>query len=78
MFRTIFISCFSIGLVYSCAYFKESPDLSLDRAQAAQAGTYLPQLRLQPASACWTSAAAWGGLVMYAAKHYGVNALGIR
>lgn len=63
-------------MVYSCAYFK-SPDLSLDDAQAAKLEHICRKLRLQPGQRLLDVGCGWGGLVMYAAKNYGVNALGI-
>src|SRR5574340_235831 len=63
-------------MVYSCAYFK-SPDLSLDEAQAAKLEHICRKLRLQPGQRLLDVGCGWGGLVMYAAKNYGVNTLGI-
>ena len=55
--------------VYSCAYFK-TPDLSLDAAQEAK-------LDLKPGERFLDIGCGWGGLVLHAAQHYGVQAVGI-
>ena len=44
-------------MVYTCAYF-HSPDKALDTAQERKVDYVCRKLRLHPATACWTSAAA--------------------
>lgn len=63
-------------MIYSCAYFK-SPEMSLDDAQTAKLEHICRKLRLQPGQRLLDVGCGWGGLVTYAAEHYGVNALGI-
>lgn len=63
-------------MIYSCAYFKE-PNISLDDAQAAKLEHICRKLGLQPGQRLLDVGCGWGGLVMYAAEHYGVNTLGI-
>ncbi|HEY9098508.1 MAG TPA: cyclopropane-fatty-acyl-phospholipid synthase family protein [Thiobacillus sp.] len=62
--------------VYSCAYFK-TPDLSLDAAQIAKLDHICRKLNLQPGERLLDIGCGWGGLILYAAQHYGVQAVGI-
>ena len=63
-------------MVYSCAYF-ESPDESLDTAQTRKLDYLCRKLRLQPGQGLLDIGCGWGGLVIHAARHYGVDATGI-
>jgi len=63
-------------MVYSCAYFL-SPDDSLDAAQEAKLDLICRKLRLKPGDRLLDIGCGWGGLIMYAAEHYGVDATGI-
>lgn len=63
-------------LVYSCAYF-HSPDDDLDQAQEHKLDYICRKLRLRPGQRLLDIGCGWGGLVMYAAQHYGVDAAGI-
>ncbi|MGD0611958.1 MAG: cyclopropane-fatty-acyl-phospholipid synthase family protein [Anaerolineales bacterium] len=63
-------------LVYSCAYFR-SPDDDLDIAQEQKLDYICRKLRLHPGQRVLDIGCGWGGLVMYAAEHYGVDATGI-
>ena len=63
-------------MVYSCAYF-HSPDDSLDVAQEAKLDLICRKLRLKPGERLLDIGCGWGGLIMYAAEHYGVDATGI-
>lgn len=62
--------------VYSCAYFK-TPDLSLDAAQVAKLDHICRKLDLQPGERLLDIGCGWGGLILHAAQHYGVEAVGI-
>ena len=62
--------------VYSCAYF-HSPDDDLDTAQARKLDYICRKLRLKPGQRLLDIGCGWGGLVMYAAQHYSVDATGI-
>jgi cyclopropane-fatty-acyl-phospholipid synthase len=63
-------------MVYSCAYFR-SPDDSLDVAQEAKLDLICRKLRLKPGERLLDIGCGWGGLIMHAAEHYGVDATGI-
>ncbi|MEJ6020867.1 class I SAM-dependent methyltransferase [Ramlibacter sp. PS4R-6] len=62
--------------VYSCAYF-ERPDLSLAQAQEAKLDLICRKLMLKPGDRFLDIGAGWGGLLLWAAEHYGVDATGI-
>lgn len=63
-------------MVYSCAYFRSAED-SLDAAQEAKLDLVCRKLRLRPGERLLDIGCGWGGLIMYAAEHYGVDATGI-
>ncbi|MES3002598.1 MAG: cyclopropane-fatty-acyl-phospholipid synthase family protein [Pseudomonadota bacterium] len=62
--------------VYSCAYFRET-DMSLAQAQEAKLDHICRKLMLKPGERFLDIGAGWGGLLMWAAEHYGVQATGI-
>ena len=64
------------NMIYSCAYF-ESPDESLDTAQERKLDYICRKLRLKESERLLDIGCGWGGLIIYAAKHYGVEAVGI-
>ncbi len=63
-------------LVYSCGYFR-SPDDDLDKAQEQKLEHICRKLKLTPGQRLLDLGCGWGGLVLYAAQHYGVDATGI-
>ncbi|MGQ0538007.1 MAG: class I SAM-dependent methyltransferase [Gemmatimonadaceae bacterium] len=63
-------------LMYSCAYF-ETGDETLDRAQEAKLEHTCRKLRLVRGERLLDIGCGWGGAIIYAARHYGVSALGI-
>src|SRR3954468_22569262 len=62
--------------VYSCAYFRE-PGMSLAQAQEAKLDHICRKLMLRPGEQFLDIGAGWGGLLLWAAEHYGVTATGI-
>lgn len=62
--------------VYSCAYFRE-PDMDLAGAQEAKLDHICRKLMLQRGERFLDIGAGWGGLLLWAAEHYGVDATGI-
>ena len=62
--------------VYSCAYFRH-PDDSLEVAQEAKLDHICKKLMLQPGESLLDIGCGWGGLVLWAAQHYDVHAVGI-
>ena len=63
-------------MVYSCAYF-EAADEDLENAQARKLDYICRKLRLRPGERLLDIGCGWGGLIIHAARKYGVNALGI-
>jgi cyclopropane-fatty-acyl-phospholipid synthase len=63
-------------MVYSCGYFPTGQQ-DLDAAQEAKLEHTCRKLRLQPGERLLDIGCGWGGLIMYAAERFGVQALGI-
>lgn len=63
-------------MVYTCAYF-ESPEEPLAIAQERHLDYVCRKLRLAPGERVLDLGCGWGGLGLYAAKHYGVSVDGI-
>ncbi|HTT39464.1 MAG TPA: class I SAM-dependent methyltransferase [Burkholderiales bacterium] len=62
--------------VYSCAYFK-SPEDTLDLAQEQKLDHICRKLMLRPGERFLDIGCGWGGLTLWAARNYGVRAVGI-
>ncbi len=62
--------------VYSCAYYREA-GMSLAQAQQAKLEHICAKLQLAPGQRFLDVGAGWGGLLLWAAEHHGVQALGI-
>lgn len=62
--------------IYSCAYYR-TPDLDLAQAQEAKCELICRKLDLRPGQRLLDVGAGWGGLLLWAAEHYGVDATGI-
>lgn len=67
------------GRVYSCAYYTDLADASITLAQAQEAKLdhICRKLMLRPGEHFLDIGAGWGGLLLWAAEHYGVDATGI-
>jgi len=63
-------------MVYSCAYFHRDDD-TLEVAQAQKLDHICRKLRLAPGERFLDIGCGWGGLLMWAAEQYGVEATGI-
>jgi cyclopropane-fatty-acyl-phospholipid synthase len=63
-------------MTYSCAVF-EDDDTSLDDAQAAKYELICRKLALEPGMRLLDVGCGWGGMVMHAAEHHGVQAVGV-
>jgi cyclopropane-fatty-acyl-phospholipid synthase len=63
-------------MVYSCAYFCHGGE-DLDLAQEQKLEHTCRKLRLAPGERLLDIGCGWGGLVIYAARHYGVQSVGI-
>lgn len=62
-------------MIYSAAYF-DSPDDSLDRAQQQKLEMICRDLVLRPGDTFLDVGCGWGGLVTYAAEHFGARSHG--
>ena len=63
-------------MVYSCGYFAR-PDGDLDSAQRDKLDYICRKLRLQRGERLLDIGCGWGGLILHAAREYGVHALGV-
>jgi len=64
------------SLAYSCAYFQSADD-SLATAQFAKLDYVCRKLRLRPGMRLLDLGCGWGALIIHAATHYGVEAVGL-
>ncbi|HET6868141.1 MAG TPA: cyclopropane-fatty-acyl-phospholipid synthase family protein [Solirubrobacteraceae bacterium] len=64
------------SMAYSCAIFS-SPKRTLEEAQAEKFDLVCRKLDLRPGQRLLDVGAGWGGMVMHAAAHYGVQAVGV-
>ena len=62
--------------IYSCAYY-ETPGMSLAQAQEAKCELICRKLALHAGDRLLDVGAGWGGLLLWAAQHYGVRATGV-
>lgn len=64
------------SLTYSCAYFA-SPGASLEEAQRDKHELICRKLRLRPGERLLDLGCGWGSLAVHAAKHHGVDVVGV-
>jgi cyclopropane-fatty-acyl-phospholipid synthase len=63
-------------MTYSCAYFR-GPGMSLDDAQTSKYELICRKLALEPGMRLLDVGCGWGGMVLHAAEHHGVRAVGV-
>ena len=63
-------------MVYTCAYYRK-PDGTLEDAQRDKLDLVCKKLGLTAGESLLDIGCGWGGLVMWAAQHYGVRARGV-
>jgi len=63
-------------MTYTCAVYP-NVDASLETAQAAKYDLVAGKLALEPGMRLLDVGCGWGGMVVHAAEHYGVKALGV-
>lgn len=61
---------------YTCGYFK-TPQDSIDLAQEQKREQICRKLRLQPGDTILDIGCGWGGMLIYAARHYGISGVGV-
>jgi cyclopropane-fatty-acyl-phospholipid synthase len=64
------------SLTYSCAVFDRS-DVTLEEAQAAKHALICAKLGLEPGMQLLDVGCGWGGMLLHAAEHHGVSAVGV-
>jgi cyclopropane-fatty-acyl-phospholipid synthase len=63
-------------MAYTCACYP-APDATLEQAQAVKFDMVARKLALKPGMRLLDVGCGWGGMVMHAAREYGVQALGV-
>ena len=63
-------------MIYSCAYFHTGAE-DIDTAQEQKLDHICRKLRLKPGERLLDIGCGWGGLLRWAARHYGITGLGI-
>lgn len=61
---------------YTCGYFK-TPEDSIDLAQDQKREHVCRKLLLQPGETLLDIGCGWGGMLIYAAEHYGISGVGV-
>lgn len=64
------------SLTYSCALF-DRPTLTLEEAQTAKHELISAKLGLEPGMRLLDVGCGWGGMLLHAAEHHGVSAVGV-
>ena len=64
------------NMIYSCGYFKTGTE-DIDTAQEQKLDHICRKLRLQPGEKLLDIGCGWGGLLSWAARHYGIQGVGI-
>ncbi len=64
------------AMLYSCAYYR-SPQDTLEQAQVNKLDHICRKLMLEPGETLLDIGCGWGAMVIHAARHYGVRAIGV-
>ena len=64
-------------MTYSCAYFEERPNMTLEEAQFAKRKLALDKLNLEPGMTLLDIGSGWGSTMRHAVEHYDVNVIGL-
>jgi cyclopropane-fatty-acyl-phospholipid synthase len=65
------------SMTYSCAYFEERPNMTLEEAQFAKRKLALDKLNLEPGMTLLDIGSGWGSTMRHAVEHYDVNVIGL-
>ncbi|MET9290569.1 cyclopropane-fatty-acyl-phospholipid synthase family protein [Streptomyces sp. NPDC003077] len=65
------------SMVYSCAYWEDGPDATLEDAQRDKLDLICRKLGLEEGQRLLDVGCGWGSMVLHAAREYGVRAVGI-
>ena len=65
------------SMTYSCAYFEERPDMTLEEAQYAKRKLALDKLGLKPGMTLLDIGCGWGSTMRHAVEKYDVNVIGL-
>ena len=65
------------SFVYSCAYWADPEQTTLEQAQQAKLDLICRKLALRPGGRLLDVGCGWGSMVLHAAEHYGVQAVGV-
>jgi cyclopropane-fatty-acyl-phospholipid synthase len=63
------------SMTYSCAYFRSEKD-TLEQAQQQKYEHICRKLQLKEGESLIDIGCGWGGMLIYAAQHYGINGMG--
>ena len=61
---------------YTCGYFR-TPEDSIDLAQEQKREHVCRKLQLKPGETLLDIGCGWGGMIIYAAQHYGISGVGV-
>src|ERR1700754_4971489 len=65
------------SMTYSCAYFEERPNMTLEEAQYAKRKLALDKLNLEPGMTLLDIGCGWGSTMRHAVQEYDVNVIGL-
>jgi len=65
------------SMTYSCAYFEERPNMTLEEAQYAKRKLALDKLNLEPGMTLLDIGCGWGSTMRHAVAEYDVNVIGL-